>query len=216
MADYYGVAVGRVPGVYKTWDECKNQTDGYKNAKFKKFKNYNDAAAFAGLLDNSIADVQIQIGNQAPKIFDDKEIELKYPYAFVDGSYNQNTNTFGYGGFLIVDEDSEPIIIQGSAQDPELAAMRNVAGEIHGSMAAIKKALELGLPELHIYYDYMGIECWANGTWKRNKAGTIAYHDFIQSIIGNIKLYFVKVAAHTGIPGNEEADRLAKQSVGIE
>lgn len=29
------------------------------------------------------------------------------------------------------------------------------------SMAAIEKALELGLKDLTIYYDYMGIEMWA-------------------------------------------------------
>ena len=39
--------------------------------------------------------------------------------------------------------------------------MRNVAGEVLGSMAAIEKAVELGLEELSIYYDYMGIEMWA-------------------------------------------------------
>ena len=46
--------------------------------------------------------------------------------------------------------------------------MRNVAGEVLGSMAAIEKAVELGLEELSIYYDYMGIEMWAKGLWKRN------------------------------------------------
>ena len=36
--------------------------------------------------------------------------------------------------------------------------MRNVAGEIAGCMAAVKKAIELGLSELDIYYDYSGQE----------------------------------------------------------
>ena len=60
--------------------------------------------------------------------------------------------------------------------------MRNVAGEVLGSMAAIEKAVELGLEELSIYYDYMGIEMWAKGLWKRNKKGTIAYYDYVQSV----------------------------------
>ena len=51
-----------------------------------------------------------------------------------------------------------------------MASMRNVAGEIlGGSMAAIKRAVELKLPSINIYYDYMGIEKWAIGEWKRNK-----------------------------------------------
>ena len=36
-------------------------------------------------------------------------------------------------------------------------------------MAAIQKAIELGVEELKIYYDYEGIEKWASGEWKANK-----------------------------------------------
>ena len=35
--------------------------------------------------------------------------------------------------------------------------MRNVSGEILGAMAAVERAIELKLPEVTIYYDYMGI-----------------------------------------------------------
>jgi ribonuclease HI len=40
------VKVGRKPGVYKTWDECKAQVDGFQGCKHKKFPTQAEAQAF--------------------------------------------------------------------------------------------------------------------------------------------------------------------------
>ena len=134
-------------------------------------------------------------------------------YAFVDGSFNQHTNVYGYGGFLRHGGEKE--VLQGSDNDEEMAKMRNVSGELLGSMAAIRRALELGLKDLTIYYDYSGIEMWATGQWKRNNKYTKSYYEFCKSISNTIELHFVKVKGHAGISGNEEADILAKEAVGL-
>ena len=200
---FYAVKEGRQTGIFYTWDECQNAVKGYSGAVFKGFSSEEEAIAFLN-------------GDKSPILSDDlmdMNSISNSTYAFVDGSFNPKTNVYGCGGYLVVNE--EKIILQGSDNNEEMATMRNVAGELLGATLAIKKAIELGLKELTIYYDYEGIRAWATGNWKRNKKGTKDYYEFIQMIKDKINLTFVHVKGHTGVDGNEDADRLAKEAVGI-
>ena len=46
MIKFYAVHIGRRPGVYKTWEECRAQTDRYSRSRFRTFPNLAEAQYF--------------------------------------------------------------------------------------------------------------------------------------------------------------------------
>lgn len=199
---FYAVKVGRQPGIYRSWDECKSHVDGYAGAKYKSFKTEQEAVDFME-------------GQSVTKSTAAQKIELPKVYAFTDGSFNAATGVYGFGGFLHYSEDEDDIELRGHGSDVNWASSRNVAGEIGGAIAAMEKALELGLKELTIFYDYAGLENWPLRKWKTNKAISMAYVAAYDMASKSVDIHFQKVAAHTGIAGNEAADRMAKEEVGL-
>lgn len=209
---FYAIKKGLIPGIYENWDEAKTQVSGFPSAEYKGFMTREEAEAYLG--GASLTSNEEDANGSSVKKDTGSLDGYELPYAFVDGSFNIESKVYGCGGFLF-DDKNERHPIQASGSDEEMASMRNVAGEILGATLAIKKAIELGLPKLTIYYDYEGIKHWAEQTWKRNKKGTMEYAEFVASVRNQIRLEFVHVKAHTGIPGNEEADQMAKEAVGI-
>ncbi len=133
--------------------------------------------------------------------------------AYVDGSYNVATREYSYGVVAFVGDEKKTFAEK--FNDPELATMRNVAGELEGAKKAMNYALSIGARILDIYYDYEGIEKWCTGAWKTNKEGTKAYKAFYDSIAGRLNVHFHKVKGHSGDKYNDEADSLAKAQLGI-
>ena len=149
-----------------------------------------------------------------PQTVDVSKAEIGEPvrvYAYVDGSYNNRTKTYGYGAVV---SDKEGIHeLSDAGKDEGMAAMRNVGGEISGAMAAMQYAMDHEIKEMDIYYDYTGIEKWAKHEWSANKRETIAYQRFCE--ICPVKVNFIKVKGHSGVEGNDRADWLAKKAVGV-
>ncbi len=193
MTKYYAVKKGRQKGIFYSWEECQQQVEGYSGASYKSFSSLNEAKAFIGEESNEITFGLI---------------------AYVDGSFNNKTKEYGYGCIMI---ENQKVLdtFYGKGNHPDYVSMRNVAGEIAGAQVAINYALDNNYTHICIYYDYEGIEKWANGIWKANKVGTKAYQKFIKDSRAYMKIDFVKVLAHSGNQYNDEADKLAKKAVGL-
>lgn len=199
---YYAVKEGRCKGIFMTWAECQKQVTGFPGAVFKSFLTLEEAKQFLeGGQQSSATDFEALLAEEGTLI------------AYVDGSFNNVTGAFSYG-MVLLDGQEEHTSFQAFA-DPELAAMRNVAGEIKGAEAAMRYAVEHHYSRLYIFHDYEGIAKWCQGIWKTNKEGTKAYKAYYDSICDKLKVHFVKVAAHTGEHYNEMADSLAKEALGL-
>ncbi len=132
---------------------------------------------------------------------------------YTDGSFDLATKRYSYG-VLILHQGQEYEMSEAFG-DEEMAAMRNVAGEIEGAMAAMRFCVEHGISSLLLHYDYEGVEKWCTGAWKCNKKGTIAYKVYYDSIKENLKVVFHHVKGHSGVEGNERVDQLAKAALGL-
>lgn len=203
---YYAVAKGKTPGIYLTWNDCKAQVDGFSGAVYKGFATVQEAEEFVVTYGGGAASSVTK--NNSSEISTDTHL-----VAYVDGSYEHSMRQYAYGCVLVLAEDT--VTLNGSGNEEDYVTMRNVAGEILGSEHAIRWAVEHGYSSITIYYDYEGIEKWANGIWKANKAGTQRYKEFVAKQREKIDISFSKVAAHTGVKYNEMADQLAKAALGL-
>ncbi len=203
----YCVKAGRKTGIYHTWDECKKQVDGFSGAIYKSFLKMDEAVSYMGDVSEKAKPESTNITEKPLKSNTDKAI------AYVDGSYKHETREFSCGAVLFYKGDEKHF--SKKYDDPSLAEMRNVAGEIMGSVTVIRYCLENNIPEIDVYHDYEGISRWAKGDWKANKEGTKSYRDFCQKSAQKMKINFVKVKGHSGDKYNDLADELAKKALGI-
>lgn len=237
---FYAVQQGKVPGVYRTWEECKAQVHGYSGAVYKSFPTAEEAMKYVTGQKGMEDPIDLSEGNiggndsqrQQEVAARENGIGIEGPdcqtiqnqagndrragdslVAYVDGSYYSTTGEFSYG--VVILQNGSEYCFHERLSDPELASMHNVAGEIKGAEAAMRYAVEHGYSQITIYHDYEGIARWCTGDWRANKSGTQAYKAYYDSISDRLQVRFEKVKGHSGDKYNDMADRLAKQALGL-
>ena len=198
------VKKGRNPGIYNNWAECQKNVTGFSGAVYQGFFTLEEAENFMGKED---------FQEKERKVLQEELEKKDGAIAYVDGSYLHQTKEFSYGVVIFYQGIEEQF--KKKFSNDLRSTMRNVAGEIEGSMCAIKYCLEHKISSLTIYYDYEGIEKWCTGDWKATKEGTIAYRDFYKKAREKLEIQFVKVKGHSGNRYNDLADALAKEALGL-
>lgn len=196
----YAVKKGMVTGLFYNWDDCKAAVTGYPGAEYKGFATEAEARDYLGMSREILPERH------------GREIPEGQMIAYVDGSYEHSLMTYAYGCVYLL-PGGEIKTESGSGQNPETAAIRNVAGEMIGAMTAVRWAIKNGYQSIEICYDYEGIEKWATGVWKAKMELTQKYAAYMREKAQKIGITFTKVAAHTGDTYNEQADSLAKEAL---
>lgn len=190
---YYAVHTPAENQIFTSWEACKDYIQGKKGITYKSFSTLEEAKAFL---------------NPAQE-----ELKFDLPTAFIDGSYDQKTGCYSFGGVLLIDGVCKKFQ---KKYDPDLYSdARNVAGEIKGAGFIISYAIHHQIKELNIIYDYVGIEKWYTGEWMANSPIAKSYVEFRNQIQNQIIIHFIKVKSHTNNTYNDMADKLAKNALGI-
>lgn len=190
---YYAIKDDANHEIVDSWDLCKEHLKNYTKPQYKSFKSLEEAEAFIN-----------------DEILDDN---ITAPKAYIDGSFDSKTNAYSFGGVLIIDGKEYPY--KKKFEPDEYSSLRNVAGEIQGAGFIIAYAVKKGIKELHIFYDYLGIEKWFTHEWKANSKIAIDYQLLAERVKDRIKVYFHKVKSHTNNHYNDYADKLAKEALGL-
>lgn len=146
---------------------------------------------------------------------------------FTDGSYKKFDDLgefYGSATIVLPEWDYDKMVTMTKAgNEPEYIALHNVAGEILAVMMAMEHCLNVLKvnqdDELHIYHDYVGISNWVKSKgeqdyWKAKKPITQAYANYMNTRIKTTtKVVFHHVPGHSGHPGNDLVDQLAKQAI---
>lgn len=163
MPNFYGVWVGRSPGVYDNWNACKAQTDKFPAAKFRKLKSTDYKQALAEFNAENISPVTISQTNTSSKskpVLDCGSLP-ENDILTVDGASNGHNCEFRAVWFPSNKEVFASKVYDGGTN--------NIA-EFLGLVFALKHLMEKKLP-LKVYSDSVTAMAW----FRNMKANTTAH-----------------------------------------
>lgn len=189
--------------IVDSWAVCLKYVKGVKGAVYKSFENLPDANKF------------LFEGSKLLKK-DDGNYPLDCLHVYVDGSYNATTEKYAYGVVAVKDNVIE-YISSDSAKDNSKSNIRQIAGELEGSIKGVEYALSRGEKKVVIFHDYEGVRHHATGFWERREQSSIEYYNKMNELINKgIEVLFVKVDSHTGDLYNELVDEKCKEKLSIQ
>jgi ribonuclease HI len=232
---YYAVRNGRKPGIYRTWEECKAQVDGYAKAQYKGFTSLEEAEAYLGYAQTNkpgagepadakpfnppgAAKKKRGTGYSGDEAGAREMLEtsdgLKHVVIYTDGACLGNPGPGGYGIVLLHGKDRKEFS----------RGFRMTTNNRMEMLACIVGLQELESPcAVTLYSDSQYVINsmtkgwalrWKKNKWKRN-GEDVPNADLWEKMLAlcdKHKVGFNWVRGHAGNKENERCDQLARQA----
>jgi ribonuclease HI len=216
---FYAVANGNSIGIFSNWDECNQSVKGFKNAIYKKFMNQADAEEFIRVHSVTLEDPVVPIENIV-------EITPDY-YVYTDGACSNNGRSnasAGIGIFFGINDSrnlSQKIEGKQTNNTAELMAIIQTYHIIERDINAGKKIGIVSDSEYAIKcVSSYGEKCDLTG-WKKEIPNKELVKTVYELYKDKSNIRFIHIRAHTDNTdvhsiGNDNADKLANQAIGLE
>ncbi|MBK7048255.1 MAG: viroplasmin family protein [bacterium] len=221
---FYVVWEGRERGIFTDWDRCKAQIDKFAGARYKSFKTRAEAeAAFRGGSEASIVRSPRAAGKftaKVPRTYSAAEVaELPVQTKiFADGGCEPNPGQAGSG--VAVYRDGLVDELWYGLYNPRGTNNTAELNALHQALLMAEKEIERKVTVAIFCDSRYAIQCvtqwavsWEKKGWKK-PGGDIKNLDLIQpayALFTRLKksVQVLHVNGHTGLEGNELADRMS-------
>jgi ribonuclease HI len=228
---WYGVHVGRIPGVYENWNDCKAQTDGFSGAVFKSFGTYDAALEFSigdrGTVRTSASSphtTPIEIRKPAKPTEDTAAFKTSAPriaapisttsqsgavFVYFDGGSRGNGShdaIAGCGWVLL--NSTRKIIVDGYERIAN--GSTNNEAEYMACIRGLEEAKRLGARDITLLGDSKLVISQLNGSWKVSTETLRPYHRAATELVKCFRSVSI-----SWIPReeNSEADKLSNMAM---
>ena len=218
---FYAVANGHSIGIFSNWDECGQSVKGFKNAIYKKFMNQADAEEFIRVNSPTINTIETTI-----PIENTVEFTPDY-YVYTDGACSNNGKSnasAGIGIFFGINDSrnlSQKIEGKQTNNTAELMAIIQTYHIIENDVIAGKKIGIVSDSEYAIKcVSSYGEKCHL-AAWKKDIPNKELVKTVYELYKDKSNIRFIHIRAHTDNTdvhsiGNDNADKLANQAIGLE
>lgn len=206
---YYAVLKGKIPGIYHSWDECKDQINGFSGAKFKKFSTEADANNY--------------LANTTTTISCDKHIDY---FVYTDGSCSKNGSNNAKAGIGIYFKEND---MRNTSKRIDGKQTNNTAelSAIIEAYKIIKDDVENGKNIVIVSDSEYAIKCatsygkkCAQNNFEKDTPNKELVKEIYTLFENKSNITFLHCRAHTSGTdqhsiGNDGADKLANQAIGL-